>query len=145
MDEQPHIVIGHHDEHGLVALPLNHRNLPLADHHLKNVQFEPIPGSRFYRLTDARRDGRRRARQAVASLRLVGHTVQADLTLDPDLTPATEYPPTAARLPPRRTALAQAAISRSPRQEHQHEGHRTADLPAPTPQHAPPTTPTRGR
>lgn len=106
--------IGWHEEHGFVAAS----GRPLTDH-LKNwvldrVQFEPVPGTTLHRLTEPGQDGRRRARQAVAAIRALGLRVQADFTLDPELTPDPPHQQRTATLHERRSRIAQAANSRSP-------------------------------
>ncbi|MFF4285670.1 hypothetical protein ACFY0R_10120 [Streptomyces sp. NPDC001633] len=81
MSHPSHVVIGRHPTYGYVAM--NMQGLFMTDHVLKSVQFHPVPGSRFYALTDPIRDGDRRAAQAIASLRAAGYRVDADLSLDP--------------------------------------------------------------
>lgn len=81
---------------------------------LERVQFVPVPGTRLHRLTDPAQDGRRRARQAVDSLRALGLRVQADLALDPELTPDLEPQRTTPSQQEHRSRIVQAALARSP-------------------------------
>jgi hypothetical protein len=112
--DEPQLYIGYHDQHGVVAR--THHSLPehLAHWTLTRTQFEQVPDSPLYRLTEPHHDGTRRTRQAVNDLRNAGLTVQADLQLDPQLTPD---PPrlTQANAPAQhRAPLAEAARARSP-------------------------------
>ncbi|MFD1660211.1 hypothetical protein ACFSL4_18905 [Streptomyces caeni] len=81
--DDPHIVIGRHPDLGIVAA--NRHNTPVIDHVLRRVGFEPVPGRRqLYALAEPDRDGIRRARQAVQSLRIVRYQVAVDADLEPD-------------------------------------------------------------
>ncbi|MFE2426864.1 hypothetical protein ACFXJ5_08935 [Streptomyces sp. NPDC059373] len=92
MDTDPHIVIGRHPELGIVAA--NRHNTPVIDHVLRRVGFHPIPGRRqLYALAEPERDGIRRARQAVQSLRIVRYQVAADAVFEPDTTLASDPAP----------------------------------------------------
>ncbi|MFJ9551236.1 hypothetical protein [Streptomyces erythrochromogenes] len=118
--DPPHLYIGWHEEHGFVAAS----GRPLTDH-LKNwvldrVQFEPIPGTTLHRLTEPGQDGPRRARQAVAAIRTLGLRVQADFTLDPELTPDAPHQQRTTNLQEHRSRIAQAANSRSPQRATPH-------------------------
>jgi hypothetical protein len=92
MDTDPHIVIGRHPDLGIVAA--NRHNTPVIDHVLRRVGFHPIPGRRqLYALAEPDRDGIRRARQAVQSLRIVRYQVAADAAFEPDTTIAADPAP----------------------------------------------------
>ncbi|MFF7393201.1 hypothetical protein ACFZAE_32770 [Streptomyces scabiei] len=81
--DDPHIVIGHHPDLGIVAS--NRHNTPVIDHVLRRVGFEPVPGRRqLYALAEPERDGIRRTRQAVQSLRIVRYQVAVDAAFEPD-------------------------------------------------------------
>ncbi|MEU1821329.1 hypothetical protein ABZ502_02585 [Streptomyces abikoensis] len=116
---EPHVVVGRHPEFGYVAL--NTQDLFVADHVLKALGFQPVPGSKLYALTSPSQDGERRTRQAIASLRAAHYQVAADISLapapprqNPALRLQTEHAQTAARSPtPRATPTAQAAIAKS--------------------------------
>ncbi|MDX6350380.1 MAG: hypothetical protein QOF84_5170 [Streptomyces sp.] len=84
MDTDPHIVIGRHPDLGIVAA--NRHDTPVIDHVLRRVGFHPVPGRRqLYALAEPERDGIRRARQAVQSLRIVRYQVAADAAFEPDI------------------------------------------------------------
>ncbi|MGX1759916.1 hypothetical protein ACWIG5_23915 [Streptomyces lydicus] len=85
MSHPAHVVMGRHPTYGYVAM--NMQGLFMTDHLLQSVQFQPVPGTLFYALTDPSRDGDRRAAQAIASLRVAGYRVEADLSLDPQPPP----------------------------------------------------------
>lgn len=76
----PHIMVHHHDEFGVVARNVHGHHL--ADHMLRRVGFEPVPGQALYALTEPHRDLTRRAQQAVSSLRAARLTVTADAAYD---------------------------------------------------------------
>ncbi|MGW5200808.1 hypothetical protein [Streptomyces spiralis] len=79
-DTRPHITVGHHDRYGVVAAT-SHDN-HVAEHILRLVGFERLPGSRLYGLTDPRRDPIRRGAQAVQSLRAARYSVTSDVAYD---------------------------------------------------------------
>ncbi|MEV1068567.1 hypothetical protein [Streptomyces sp. NPDC050263] len=81
----PHITIAHHDQYGVVAA-MSHDN-HVADHMLRRVGFDRLPGSRLYSLTEPNRDLLRRGQQAVQSLRAARYSVSSDAAYD--LNPAT--------------------------------------------------------
>ncbi|MFG3363544.1 hypothetical protein ACGF0K_01025 [Streptomyces sp. NPDC048156] len=72
----PHISVAHHDQYGVVAA-MSHDN-HVADHMLRLVGFERLPGSRLYALTEPERDLTRRGQQAVQSLRAAQYSVTSD-------------------------------------------------------------------
>ncbi|MFF7262202.1 hypothetical protein ACFZCL_18215 [Streptomyces sp. NPDC008159] len=89
--DDPHIVIGHHPDLGIVAS--NRHNTPVIDHVLRRVGFEPVPGRRqLYALAEPERDGIRRTRQAVQSLRIVRYQVAVDADFEPDPQPPRPSP-----------------------------------------------------
>ncbi|MFG2862248.1 hypothetical protein [Streptomyces sioyaensis] len=79
-ETRPHITVSHHDRFGVVAAA-SHEN-HVADHMLRRVGFERLPGSNLYALTEPDRDATRRGQQAVQSLRAAQYTVTADATYD---------------------------------------------------------------
>lgn len=81
----PHITITHHGQYGVVAAT-SHDN-HVADHMLRLVGFERLPGSQMYALTEPARDLTRRGQQAVQSLRAAQYSVTSDAAYD--LKPAT--------------------------------------------------------
>ncbi|WP_328337021.1 hypothetical protein [Streptomyces violaceus] len=81
----PHITIAHYNQYGVVAA-MSHDN-HVADHMLRRVGFERLPGSRMYALTEPDRDLTRRGQQAVQSLRAAQYSVTSDAAYD--LKPAT--------------------------------------------------------
>jgi hypothetical protein len=85
-ETHPHITVAHHDQHGVVAAA-SHGN-HVADHMLRLVGFECLPGSSLYALTEPGRDLTRRAQQAVQSLRAAQYSVTSDAAYDVD--PATQ-------------------------------------------------------
>lgn len=76
----PHITVAHHDQYGVVAAT-SHDN-HVADHMLRQVGFERLPGSHLYALTEPTRDLTRRGRQAVQSLRAAHYSVASDAAFD---------------------------------------------------------------
>ncbi|MGW1374692.1 hypothetical protein ACWD6P_10535 [Streptomyces sp. NPDC002446] len=88
-ETRPHITIGHHDQYGIVAAT-SHEN-HVADHTLRLVGFERVPGSRLYALIEPNRDLTRRGQQAVQSLRAARYSVTSDVAYD--LKPATRLVP----------------------------------------------------
>ncbi|MGW2600279.1 hypothetical protein [Streptomyces klenkii] len=112
---EPHVTIGQHPELGYVAL--NTADLFVADRILKQLGFQPVPGSKLYALTQPDQDGNRRTRQAITSLRAARYRVDADLTLDPGPPSARQGDaherPLVRGAVRRTTATAQAAVSRS--------------------------------
>ncbi|MBC2902133.1 hypothetical protein [Streptomyces cupreus] len=76
----PHITVAHHDQYGVVAV-MSHDN-HVADHMLRRVGFERLPGSRLYALTEPDRDLTRRGQQAVQSLRAARYSVTSDAAYD---------------------------------------------------------------
>lgn len=87
----PHITVAHHAQYGVVAA-MSHDN-HVADHMLRRVGFERLPGSRMYALTEPDHDLTRRGQQAVQSLRAAQYSVTSDAAYD--LQPATR--PTSGR------------------------------------------------
>ncbi|MFE0256906.1 hypothetical protein [Streptomyces sp. NPDC059010] len=85
----PHITVAHHTQYGVVAA-LSHDH-HVADHMLRRVGFERLPGSRLYALTEPDRDLTRRGQQAVQSLRAARYSVTSDAAYD--LKPATRPAP----------------------------------------------------
>ena len=85
----PHITIAHHDQYGVVAA-MSHAN-HVADHMLRQVGFERLPGSRLYALTEPNRDRPRRGQQAVQLLRAAQYSVTSDAAYD--LKPVTRIAP----------------------------------------------------
>jgi hypothetical protein len=81
----PHIAVAHHDQYGVVAAT-SHDN-HVANHMLRLVGFERLPGSHLYALTEPARDLTRRGQQAVQSLRAAQYSVTSDAAYD--LKPAT--------------------------------------------------------
>lgn len=79
-ETRPHITVGHHDQYGVVAAT-SHDN-HVAEHILRLVGFEQLPGSTLYGLTDPQRDPVRRGAQAVQSLRAAQYSVKADVAYD---------------------------------------------------------------
>ncbi|MGA5631436.1 hypothetical protein [Streptomyces lydicamycinicus] len=79
-ETRPHITVSHHDRFGVVAAA-SHDN-HVADHMLRRVGFEPLPGSNLYALTEPNRDPARRGQQAVQSLRAAQYTVTSDAAYD---------------------------------------------------------------
>ncbi|MEU3162448.1 hypothetical protein ABZ753_34455 [Streptomyces griseoincarnatus] len=75
-----HITVGHHDQYGVVAAT-SHDN-HVAEHVLRLVGFERLPGSTLYGLTDPQRDPVRRGAQAVQSLQAAQYRVNADVAYD---------------------------------------------------------------
>ncbi|MFI7337127.1 hypothetical protein ACIBUY_04205 [Streptomyces sp. NPDC050085] len=110
----PQTYIGYHPEHGFIARPSEELPPHLADWLLTRVMFERVPDTPLYRLAAPSNDGVRRTRQAVKDLRALGFRVQADLRLDPSLSPdgrqLTPRPGNGQAL----SALRTAARSRSP-------------------------------
>ncbi|ORT59152.1 hypothetical protein [Streptomyces sp. CB03238] len=76
-ETRPHITVGHHDRYGVVAAT-SHDN-HVAEHILRLVGFERLPGSTLYGLTDPHRDPARRGSQAVQSLRAAQYSVTSDV------------------------------------------------------------------
>ncbi|SOE32573.1 hypothetical protein [Streptomyces sp. OK228] len=85
----PHITIAQHTQYGVVAA-MSHAN-HVADHMLRRVGFERLPGSRLYALTEPNRDPLRRGQQAVQSLRAAQYSVTSDAAYD--LKPVTRIAP----------------------------------------------------
>ncbi|MGG7569183.1 hypothetical protein [Streptomyces sirii] len=88
-ETRPHITVSHHDRFGVVAAA-SHDN-HAADHMLRRVGFERLPGSTLYALTEQNRDPTRRGQQAVQSLRAAQYTVTSDAAYD--LNPHTPLTP----------------------------------------------------
>ncbi|MFG3112844.1 hypothetical protein ACGF4C_00430 [Streptomyces sp. NPDC048197] len=84
-ETRPHITVSQHARFGVVAAA-SHDN-HVADHMLRRVGFEPLPGSNLYALTEPNRDPTRRGQQAVQSLRAAQYTVTSDAAYN--LTPHT--------------------------------------------------------
>lgn len=76
----PHITVAHHAQYGVVAA-MSHDN-HVADHMLRRVGFERLPGSRLYALTEPDRDLTRRGQQAVQSLRAARYSVTSEDVYD---------------------------------------------------------------
>ncbi|MFJ6017266.1 hypothetical protein [Streptomyces sp. NPDC092952] len=114
MQPGTHFAFHDHEEHGFVAsFPAS---LPsrLAQWCLERQQFEPVPEEPgLYRLSEPDRDGVRRTRQAVHSLRRHGYTVQADIRLDPSLSAGPSHLARPNGLQERRRRLARAATGRT--------------------------------
>ncbi|MCD2468694.1 hypothetical protein MBT42_34740 [Streptomyces sp. MBT42] len=79
-ESRPHITVGHHDRYGVVAAA-SHDN-HVAEHILRLVGFERLPGSTLYGLTEPDRDPVRRGAQAVQSLRAARYSVASDVAYD---------------------------------------------------------------
>ena len=79
-ETRPHITVAHHAQYGVVAA-ISHDH-HIADHMLRRVGFERLPGSRLYALTEPNRDLTRRGQQAVQSLRAAQYSVTADAMYD---------------------------------------------------------------
>ncbi|MFE1174220.1 hypothetical protein [Streptomyces sp. NPDC058773] len=79
-ETRPHITVSHHDRYGVVAAA-SHEN-HVADHMLRRVGFERLPGSNLYALTEPDRDPTRRGQQAVQSLRAAQYTVTSAAAYD---------------------------------------------------------------
>ncbi|MFG3120344.1 hypothetical protein ACGF4C_39055 [Streptomyces sp. NPDC048197] len=75
-ETRPHITVSQHARYGVVAAA-SHDN-HVADHMLRRVGFEPLPGSNLYALIEPNRDRTRRGQQAVQSLRAAQYTVTPD-------------------------------------------------------------------
>ncbi|MFI0155749.1 hypothetical protein [Streptomyces lydicus] len=88
-ETRPHITVSHHDRFGIVAAA-SHEN-HVADHMLRQVGFEPLPGSNLYALTKPNRDPTRRGQQAVQSLRAAQYHVTSEAAYD--LNPHTPLTP----------------------------------------------------
>ncbi|MFD3760501.1 hypothetical protein [Streptomyces sp. NPDC058622] len=112
--EAPHLYLGWHPEYGFVAASSPRLTDHLRDWALERVQFEPIPGTNLHRLTEPGQDGQRRARQAVTAIRGLNLVVQADFTLDPELTADPPRPTVSHGLAQRQARIAGAATARSP-------------------------------
>ncbi|WP_432180551.1 hypothetical protein [Streptomyces sp. NBC_00063] len=80
VETHPHITVGQHDRYGVVAAT-SHDN-HVADHILRLVGFERLPGSHLYGLSDPTREPLRRGAQAVQSLRAVQYSVTSDAAYD---------------------------------------------------------------
>ncbi|MEU9155436.1 hypothetical protein AB0D59_33995 [Streptomyces sp. NPDC048417] len=85
----PHITVAHHTQYGVVAA-LSHEH-HVADHLLRRIGFERLPGGRLYALTEPDRDLTRRGQLAVRSLRAARYSVTSDAAYD--LKPATRPDP----------------------------------------------------
>ncbi|MCF3172607.1 hypothetical protein IPZ61_04655 [Streptomyces sioyaensis] len=79
-ETRPHITVSHHDRYGVVAA-VSHDN-HVADHMLRRVGFERLPGSDLYALTEPARDPTPRGQRAVQSLRAAQYTVTSDAAYD---------------------------------------------------------------
>ncbi len=79
-ETRPHIIVAHHAQYGVVAAT-SHDN-HVADHMLRRVGFEQLPGSHLYALTEPERDLTRRSQQAVQSLRDAQYSVTSDAAYD---------------------------------------------------------------
>ncbi|MEH0507273.1 hypothetical protein [Streptomyces scabiei] len=113
MQPGTHFAFGTHDTHGFVASYTSSLPAHIAHWYLEREQFEPVPGEPgLYRLSEPERDGRRRTRQAVEDLRLLGYTVQADMRVDPAVSASPPRPVRPNGLQERRR-LAQAAVGRT--------------------------------
>ncbi|MGW1771962.1 hypothetical protein [Streptomyces sp. NPDC002104] len=112
--ESPHLHLGWHPEYGFVAASTPRLTDHLRDWALERVQFEPVPGTNLHRLTEPGQDGQRRARQAVTAIRSLGLVVQADFTLDPELSAEPPRPTLRHGLAERQARIAGAATARSP-------------------------------
>ncbi|MCY0928214.1 hypothetical protein OTB20_18835 [Streptomyces sp. H27-H1] len=112
--EAPHLYLGWHPEYGFVAASSPRLTDHLRDWALERVQFEPVPGTNLHRLTEPSQDGQRRARQAVTAIRGLGLVVQADFTLDPELSADPPRPAVSLGLAKRQARIAGAATARSP-------------------------------
>jgi hypothetical protein len=94
----PDVIVGHHPDYGIVATTPT----PFAAGRwmLDRLGFRPLADNPdLFILDDQERDGPDRATRAVALLRTAGYRVDADIALDPDLTPPS---PQHAPAPPRR-------------------------------------------
>ncbi|WP_326692349.1 MULTISPECIES: hypothetical protein [unclassified Streptomyces] len=112
----PHIIIGHHPDAGVVAVPSHDRHV--TDHLLRRVGFEPLPDSRLYALTEPGRDPVRRTQLAVQSLRAARQNVHADAAYDlhpgeppPQSGGPPKEPPLAVAFAQQRRAQAATAVS----------------------------------
>jgi hypothetical protein len=76
----PHITVGQHNRYGVVAAT-SHDN-HVAEHILRLVGFERLPGSHLYGLSDPTREPLRRGAQAVQSLRAAQYSVTSDAAYD---------------------------------------------------------------
>ncbi|MFG2800464.1 hypothetical protein [Streptomyces pseudovenezuelae] len=113
MQPGTHFAFGTHDTHGFVASYTSSLPAHIAHWYLEREQFEPVHGEPgLYRLSEPERDGRRRTRQAVDDLRLLGYTVQADMRVDPAVSASPPRPVRPNVLQERRR-LAQAAAGRT--------------------------------
>jgi hypothetical protein len=137
----PHFVIRTDRDLGLVA-EITPRIAPhLAEWFLVREQFEPVTGAAgLYRLTDAQRDGIRRARQTVKDLRNLGYTVHTDRILEPADT-GRPRPALSTNTEQRRGRLSRAAAAWSP----QTARARTAGPLAPTTPAVAPAASSMGR
>lgn len=79
-ETRPHITVGHHDRYSVVAAT-SHDN-HVAEHILRLVGFERLPGSTLYGLTDPHRAPVRRGAQGVQSLRAAQYSVTSDAVYD---------------------------------------------------------------
>ncbi|WP_441245290.1 hypothetical protein [Kitasatospora sp. McL0602] len=81
-DSLPHVTLGHHPDHGIVAaLPTQSA---AAQWFLERLEFQPVPGHRsLYALTDQHREPTERAAWAAKLLNGAGYRVDTDLALTP--------------------------------------------------------------
>ncbi|MCX5085655.1 hypothetical protein [Streptomyces sp. NBC_00401] len=79
-ETHPHITVGHHGRYGVVAAT-SHDN-HVAEHILRLVGFERLPGSDLHSLTDPTREPLRRGAQAVQSMRATHYSVTSDAAYD---------------------------------------------------------------
>lgn len=79
-ETRPHITVSPHDQYGVVAVASHESHV--ADHMLRRVGFERLPGSNLYALTEPNRHATRRGQQAVQSLRAAQYTVTSDAAYD---------------------------------------------------------------
>ncbi|MFD7204388.1 hypothetical protein [Streptomyces sp. NPDC059893] len=79
-ETHPHITVGHHSRYGVVAAT-SHDN-HVAEHILRLVGFERLPGSHLYGLSDPTREPLRRGAHAVQSLRAAQYSVSSDIAYD---------------------------------------------------------------
>ncbi|NYI03438.1 hypothetical protein [Allostreptomyces psammosilenae] len=84
----PHIVIGHHPQHGVIAT--NPLGLPSVAHVLGRLGFQPHADEPFHTLTGD--TSPERVRQAVILLQRSGYTVVADIRYQAEPTPPARPP-----------------------------------------------------
>ncbi|MFD3993230.1 hypothetical protein [Streptomyces sp. NPDC058583] len=86
-DTRPHITVSDDARYGVVAATSYDSHV--AEHILRLVGFERLPGTALYGLTDPQHDPVRRGSQAVQSLRAAQYTVTTEASYDLQPSPRT--------------------------------------------------------